>query len=216
MFFGHKTFVYDRGMDGVSIFVLAGGQSSRMGADKAFLEFRGSTLLERMVKLGQEVSSSVWIVGPRQKFAPFGKVVEDVYPGQGPLAGIQAALRASEDDLNVMLAVDLPFIESGLIRYLLVRAQDTDALAIVPRAGGGWQPLCAVYRKPFADLAEKALHQSENKIDLLFGKVAVRAIEESELRSAGFSPEMFRNLNTPEDLKRGAKAPRDGKLTPDS
>ena len=205
MFFGHKTFVYDRGMDGVSVFVLAGGKSSRMGADKAFLEFRGSTLLERMIKLAKEVGSSVCIVGQRQKFIAFGKVVEDVYPDHGPLAGIHAALRASSDDLNVVLAVDLPFIEGRLIRYLLKQAQDTDATAIVPRAGGGWQPLCAVYRKPFADVAEKALQKSANKIDWLFAKISVRAIDESELRTAGFSPEMFRNLNTPEEVNEARK-----------
>jgi len=205
MFFQHKPFVYDRGMDGVSVFVLAGGKSSRMGSDKAFLEFRGSTLLERALKLAKEVSSSVWVVGPRQKFAAFGKIVEDVYPAQGPLAGIHAGLRASGDDLNVVLAVDLPFVESGLIRFLLARAQDTDALAIVPRFGDGWQPLCAVYRKPFADAAEKALQKSENRIDLLFAKTDVRAIAESELLTAGFSPEMFRNLNTPEELNEARR-----------
>jgi len=205
MFFAHKTFVYDRGMDGVSVFVLAGGKSSRMGSDKAFLEFRGSTLLQRMLKLANEVSTSIWIVGPRQKFSAFGKIVEDAYPDQGPLAGIHAALRASHDGLNVVLAVDLPFIEIGLVRYLLAQAQHTDALAIVPRAGGGWQPLCAVYRRSFADVAEQALEKSENKIDLLFAKIAAHAIDESELRSAGFSPEMFRNLNTPEEVNEARK-----------
>jgi len=192
-------------MDGVSIFLLAGGKSTRMGSDKAFLEFAGSTLLERALKIAHEVSASVWIVGARQKFGGFGKVVEDVYPDQGPLAGIHAALRVSDDDLNVVLAVDLPFIELGLIRFLLAQGQDTDALAIVPRIGSRWQPLCAVYRKPFADVAETALQKSENKIDLLFAKMDVRAIDESELRSAGFSPKIFLNLNTPEELDEARK-----------
>lgn len=187
-------------MDGVSVFVLAGGKSSRMGSDKAFLEFMGSTLLERALELAHEVSASVTIVGPRQKFARFGKVVEDIYPGHGPLAGIHAALCASHDDLNVVLAMDLPFVEIGLIRYLLSQAKNTDALAIVPRTGSAWQPLCAVYRKPFADVSEKALQKSANKIDRLFEQIEVRAIEEAELWVAGFPPEVFRNLNTPTDV----------------
>jgi molybdenum cofactor guanylyltransferase len=197
--------VYDREMDGVSAFVLAGGKSTRMNADKAFVEFDGSTLLARALKLAANASSETWIVGPRQKFARFAQVVEDAFPNHGPLGGIHAALRVSNTDLNFLLAVDLPFVEVSFVQYLLSQAQASNAVATVPRAGGGWQPLCAVYRKPFADVAETALHQSANKIDPLFAKVDVRVVEEMELTRAGFSPEMFRNLNTPDDLTEAYK-----------
>ena len=192
-------------MDGVSAFVLAGGKSTRMKADKAFVEFDGSTLLARALKLAANASSETWIVGPRQKFARFAQVVEDAFPNHGPLGGIHAALRVSNTDLNFLLAVDLPFVEVSFVQYLLSQAQASNAMATVPRAGGGWQPLCAVYRKPFADVAETALHQSANKIDPLFAKVDVRVVEEMELTRAGFSPEMFRNLNTPDDLTEAYK-----------
>ena len=192
-------------MDGVSAFVLAGGKSTRMKADKAFVEFDGSTLLARALKLAANASSETWIVGPRQKFARFAQVVEDAFPNHGPLGGIHAALRVSNTDLNFLLAVDLPFVEVSFVQYLLTQAQASNAMATVPRAGGGWQPLCAVYRKPFADVAETALHQSANKIDPLFAKVDVRVVEEMELTRAGFSPEMFRNLNTPDDLTEAYK-----------
>ena len=204
--FPPKPFVYDREMDGVSAFVLAGGKSTRMNADKAFVEFGGSTLLARALKLATNACSETWIVGPRQKFADFGQVVEDVFPNHGPLGGIHAALRVSNTDLNFLLAVDLPFVEVDFVQYLLTQAQISNAMATVPRAGGGWQPLCAVYRKPFADVAETALHQSANKIGPLFAKVDVRVVEETELKSAGFSPEMFRNLNTPDDLAEAYKS----------
>jgi molybdopterin-guanine dinucleotide biosynthesis protein A len=203
--FPPTPFVYDREMDGVSAFVLAGGKSTRMNADKAFVEFGGSSLLTRALNLTASASSKTWIVGPRQKFAAFGQVVEDVFPDHGPLGGIHAALRASNTDLNFLLAVDLPFVEVGFVLYLLTQAQTSNAVATVPRAGGGWQPLCAVYRKPFADVAETALHQSANKIDPLFAKVDVRVVEETELKNAGFSSEMFRNLNTPNDLDEARK-----------
>lgn len=192
-------------MDGVSAFVLAGGKSTRMNADKAFVEFGGSTLLARALKLAANASSETWIVGPRQKFARFAQVVEDAFPNHGPLGGIHAALRVSNTDLNFLLAVDLPFVEVSFVQYLLTQAQASNAMATVPRAAGGWQPLCAVYRKPFADVAETALHQSANKIDPLFAKVDVRVVEEMELTRAGFSPEMFRNLNTPDDLTEAYK-----------
>jgi molybdopterin-guanine dinucleotide biosynthesis protein A len=73
-------------------------------------------------------------------------------------------------------------------------------MVTVPRAGKGWQPLCAVYRRIFADAAETALRAGRYKIDALFEDAVTQAVGEEELRSAGFSPEVFRNLNTPEEL----------------
>jgi molybdenum cofactor guanylyltransferase len=201
MFFRSLPFVYDRAMDGVSAFVLAGGKSVRMGTDKAFVEFSGTTLLARALKLLGEISGDVWIVGSREKFAPFGRVVEDEFPDHGPLGGIHAALRSSDRDFNFVLAVDLPFVEVSLVKYLLGQAQRTKAMVTVARAGGGWQPLCAIYRKPFAEVAERALQRSANKIDPLFAQVNVGVVEETELKKANLSSEMFRNLNTPEELR---------------
>jgi molybdopterin-guanine dinucleotide biosynthesis protein A len=187
-------------MDGVSAFVLAGGQSSRMGRDKAFVEVNGRTLLARALELCASVSNDVHVVGNRDKFAAFGRVLEDELPNHGPLAGIHAALRASANELNLVLAVDMPFIEVKFLQYLVGQARNGSACITVPRAGGGWQPLCAVYRKTFADVADRALRVNCNKIDPLFAQVDVRIVEEEEMLQHDFSADMFRNLNTPEEL----------------
>jgi len=180
-------------------FVLAGGESTRMGSDKAFLQFGGETLLARSLKLAGAVCAEVRIVGSAARFAGHGTVVEDIFPKRGPLGGIHAALAASSTDLNLLLAVDLPLIEVRFLEYLVARARQCDALVTVPRASGGWQPLCAVYRKAFAQTAEAALRQGKNKIDALFASVKTEVISEDELARAAFSPTMFRNLNTPKD-----------------
>ena len=91
------TSVYHRVMaDGsagdVTAFVLAGGKSTRMGSDKAFLEFEDRTLLARALELAQSITPRVSIVGSREKFGKFAPVVEDIFPDCGPLAGIHAAL----------------------------------------------------------------------------------------------------------------------------
>ena len=186
----------------VTAFVLAGGKSSRMGSDKAFLRLGEETLLFRALTVASAVAEEVRIVGDTQKFAAFGQVVEDVYRDRGPLGGIHAALSGSATEWNLMLAVDLPFAGRELLRYLLLRAQKSDAAVTVPRAGGGLQPLCAVYRRRFAEVAEQSLRDGENKIDLLFAKVETCVLGEDELARAGFSAEMFRNVNTPEELER--------------
>jgi len=195
----------DGNVQDITAFILAGGKSSRMGSDKAFLELASSTLLERSLALAHALAAEVFIVGSQEKFSRFGRVVEDVFRDCGPLAGIHAALTASRTDLNLALAVDLPFLEVKFLEYLISQARMTSALATVPRAAGGWQPLCAVYRREFAASAESALQQGKNKIDLLFSQVEVNTLEEDELLRHGFKPEMFRNLNTPEEMERARK-----------
>jgi molybdopterin-guanine dinucleotide biosynthesis protein A len=193
--------MYHHGVDPVTAFVLAGGKSSRMGRDKAFLQLEGGTLLTLALEAASAVAASVWIVGSTAKFAAFAPVVEDMYPERGPLAGIHAALSATATDLNLIMAVDLPFIQSDFLQYLISQARESPAVVVVPKAGGGLQPLCAVYRRHFAEVAERALRTGRNKIDSLFAEVNTRIIEPEELEQDGFPQEMFRNLNTEQDWK---------------
>lgn len=194
-------------MSDVTAFVLAGGKSSRMGTDKAFLTFAGKTLLAHAVEIAS-VTGDVKIVGDPTKFAPYGEVVRDIFPGQGPLAGIHAALRSSGTDLNVMLAVDMPFVTDAFISSLVRRASNTLKTVTVPLSGGRLQPLCAVYRREFADVAESALRAGRNKIDPLFTPELTCVIEECELAALAFSPAMFDNLNTVDEFERAVRESR--------
>ena len=187
-------------------FVLAGGQSTRMGVDKAFVQLEGCTLLAHALALAKNVTSDVRIVGSPQKFAAFGEVVEDEFPQHGPLAGIHAALRASSSELNLMLAVDMPFVEVPFLEYLFQEAARLESVMVtIPRAAGAWQTLCAVYRKPFADVAEQALRQGKNKIDPLFRETTIQILDVPALTKHNFSLNMFRNVNTPEELEEAAR-----------
>ena len=187
-------------------FLLAGGKSSRMGAgtDKTFLEFGGQTLLDRALAVMGTVCDRVTIVGDPAKFTKYGSpkyesVVADVFPGCGPLAGIHAALVHSPAELNLMLAVDMPFVSSELLVFLFAAAEASGAIVTVPRSGNGLPPLCAVYRRDFFLVAEQALRAGKYKIDAVFSGVSVRVIEEVELTAAGFSEQSFFNVNTPQD-----------------
>ncbi len=173
-----------------------------MGTDKAFVEYEGRTLLARALDLARSVASSVWIVGSKEKFAAFAPVVEDVFRDCGPLGGIHAALLGSLTELNLMLAVDMPFVSRAFLQYLITQARGApDAAVIVPRSDGRRQPLCAIYRREFGEVAERALRAGQNRIDRLFEDVHTRVIEQEELEGAGFSSGIFRNLNTPEELE---------------
>ncbi|MGE5206051.1 MAG: molybdenum cofactor guanylyltransferase [Chlamydiota bacterium] len=192
-------------MADLALFVLAGGKSSRMGAEKALLMLDGRTLLQRALELARSVAGDVRIVGAREKFETFAPVEEDRYASRGPLGGIHAALSASSSEFNLVLAVDLPFLEKQFLEYLVAEARAANATVTVPRAGGGLQPLCAVYRREFGRLAEQALAAGRNKIDTLFAQTKVRIIEEDELQRFAFSAAMFDNLNTREEWERARR-----------
>jgi molybdopterin-guanine dinucleotide biosynthesis protein A len=110
-------------------------------------------------------------------------------------------VRNSTAELNLILAVDLPFLAAGFLHYLISRARLEKNIVTVPKAAGSLQPLCAVYRTSFADVAERALREGRNRIDLLFVEGETCVVTEPELLQAGFSPSMFRNLNTPEEIE---------------
>ncbi len=187
-------------------FLLAGGKSSRMGTntDKAFLDFRGQTSLDRALTVMGEVCGRVTIVGDPAKFSKYGStqygpVVADIFPGCGPLAGIHAALTHSTAELNLMLAVDMPFVTSELLEFIFAAAADSDAIVTVPRTSKGFQPLCAVYRRDFSAAAEQALRAGKYKIDAAFSGATIRVIDETELAAAGLTEQSFFNVNTPQD-----------------
>ena len=189
-------------MEKVIGFVLAGGKSTRMGKDKAFLEVEGRTLLTNALELARAVADEVKIVGNTAKFADFGTVVEDIYPGRGPLGGIHAALKSSETDLNLIIGVDLPLLEVRFLKYLIASAVQSGTVVTVPRVNVHYEPLCAMYRSEFVVPAEQALIAGHNKVDAVFTGLSIRMVEDQELAQNGFASSMFRNVNTPEDWKR--------------
>ncbi|MGH9571251.1 MAG: molybdenum cofactor guanylyltransferase, partial [Candidatus Angelobacter sp.] len=100
-------------------FVLAGGRSTRMGTDKAALPLNGRTLLEHALQIVGQVAGRVLILGSKQLYGKYGAAIEDLYPGCGPLGGIHAALLNSQTRLNLVIAVDTPFLSAELLRYMV-------------------------------------------------------------------------------------------------
>jgi molybdopterin-guanine dinucleotide biosynthesis protein A len=173
-----------------------------MGTDKAFVQFKGTTLLNLALHLASQVASEVRIVGTLENLSLFAKTVPDIFPARGPLGGIHAALRSTHTDFNLIMAVDTPFIAPEFLRYLRDQSLAGMALVTVPRVNGRLQPLCAIYRRELADPAEALLVSGQNKIDLLFSPEVTRIVTQDEIERLAFPLAMFDNLNTREDLER--------------
>src|SRR5947209_7369509 len=186
-------------------FVLAGGKSSRMGTNKALLSLDGATLLQRTQTLLQSVCQRVFILGQRELYGRFGECVEDVYRECGPVGGIHAALLNSSTEFNLITAVDTPFLTVELLGYMADRAKQSRAVVTTPRLGGFDQPLCSIYSREFLPVAEAALQSGNYKIVPLFPKENTLVISEAELAEFGVTPEIFDNLNTPEDVERARR-----------
>jgi molybdenum cofactor guanylyltransferase len=208
----------------VNAFILAGGQSKRMGRDKALLGFRGQPLIEYAVAKLRSLGFSPRIAGSRSDLGKYAPVIVDNYPGLGPLAGIEAALIGSDTDLNLFLPVDLPLLPGEFIVWMIARADRTCALATIPHLQGRPQPLCAVYHRGLMPFARSALDAKDGKVMRAVEK-AVQATKskldifdiEAVSASIKFSPDRpgewpmtpavhlwFQNLNTPADLEIAA------------
>ncbi|MEO7652576.1 MAG: molybdenum cofactor guanylyltransferase [Bryobacteraceae bacterium] len=173
-------------------FVLVGGRSSRMGADKALLPFHGLTLAGYVAGQVAEAASTVCLVGDPACYGHLGfPVVADNYPGQGPLAGIEAALSASRAEWNLVVACDMPGVSAVLFRQLLDAAVESGADCLIPQGPTARpEPLCAVYRSSCLDAVRDALRRDVRKVTAAL----------AGLRSASWNyPESpwFQNVNTP-------------------
>lgn len=174
-----------------------------MGEDKAFLRLGRLTLLEHMIATAKGVCEAVVLIGDKQRLSPYGSVVQDTFPGHGPLAGIHAALTSTAcRELNLMLAVDTPALPAEFLDFLVSAAESSRASVTVPRVGGFTQSLCAVYRSEFASHAARALEAGRNKIDRVFDEVPTTFIEPAQWKHLGFNDDIFDNVNTPEDWQR--------------
>jgi molybdenum cofactor guanylyltransferase len=189
-------------------YVLAGGKSSRMGTDKAFLKFDGETFLERAIRQLKTVCENrVKIVINEKQFAKFNErfpafeYVFDVFPERGALGGIHAALRACETEFAIILAVDLPFVSTEAIEISARAAVSGKFAAVVPeQLDGRPQPLCAVYRvndclPPLENLMNEKTTASVRDFLRL---IAVRTIKQNELSA---DERIFFNVNRPRDFE---------------
>jgi molybdopterin-guanine dinucleotide biosynthesis protein A len=178
-------------------FVLVGGNSSRMGRDKAALPLRGRTMAEHVAAAVAEAAGSATLIGPPERYGSLGyPVIPDSRPGLGPLGGIHTALAASHALWNLIAACDLPAISAAFLKELIAAAEASGADCLIPAGPSGRpEPLCAAYHSDCRDAIGAALDRDLRKItDGLTGlRVAMWRVGESD---------WFQNVNTPQEWTR--------------
>lgn len=181
--------------------IMAGGKSSRMGRDKGFVKIDNENLIDIAIRNLSKVCSEVIISANHPDYENCGlKVVRDQYEAIGPMGGLYSALQHNSTLLNLVLSVDLPFVNTGLLKYLIHNVQDADV--VVPVTGEGrYEPLCAIYNRSVLPLIEEMIRQKDFAIRHLYSKCVInRLIITEDLPF--FRPELFMNINTPADLQQ--------------
>jgi len=195
--------------------ILAGGSSRRMGTNKALLPINGQpmirSLARSLIPLSREVIVSLSGPERREEMAralPRGvRIVYDERPGQGPLMGIYAGLKASKTDANLVISCDIPEIDPGFITEMRSYAGDHDVVASVD-AEGRTNALLAIYRKPVLPLIKKQLDEGQNKIVLFYPRCRVKYVPLGE-------GAWYRNINTRDDYESYREG-RSGPSSPES
>jgi molybdopterin-guanine dinucleotide biosynthesis protein A len=182
----------------IEAFILAGGQSRRMGTDKSQLRLENQTFTERVAETLEQVSDAIILVGARHEHAKY-KSVADVYPGWGALGGLHAALAACESEWAIVVACDLPFVTAGLFNYLALLRENCDA--VVPlQPDQRPQPLAALYRiEPCRQRAAELIESGRRRPRDLLELVNTRWVPFNELRNLDQAEKFFVNINTPDD-----------------
>jgi molybdopterin-guanine dinucleotide biosynthesis protein A len=178
-------------------FVLVGGASTRMGQDKASLPFHGRTLVEHVADAVAEAAGSVTLVGAPERYESLRLPrIPDTRPGCGPLAGIHAALTASQSDWNLIVACDMPGISGAFLQTLLCAAESSAEDCLIPVGPSGrLEPLCAAYHLRCLPAIGAALDRGVRKVTE--GLTGVRIRKWPTAESSWFS-----NVNTPAEWMR--------------
>jgi len=178
--------------------ILAGGQSSRMGTDKALLEFNGKKLIEYSIDVLTKVTDEVIVIGNTRTYDfPGLKTYKDLRYGYGPLGGIYTGLFYSNSASNLILGCDTPFVNADLLKYLLTQSNSYEA--VMPLHKKRYEPLCAYYSKNCSERLKTLMiggYKTLKNIIPFFNTKTI--IIDSALPF--YKANLFYNINTKADL----------------
>jgi molybdopterin-guanine dinucleotide biosynthesis protein A len=196
-------------------YVLAGGASSRFGRDKALVRFGAIPLLLEIAQLAQTCTSEVKVVADAQKYRHLGsqlEILEDGWPGEGPLGGIITALQntaatAPEYQWNLILSCDMPFLTAEWLKFLVdcARANAPETQVILPHSTHGPEPLCACYRTSAAVPLKEVFDRGVRKVTQALQQVHTEVLDDSVWKRFDSAGRLFWNMNTPADFEEAQR-----------
>lgn len=188
----------------VTFAVLAGGQSRRMGQDKALLFIEGEPVIARILDQGRKLTDRILVISNRPEDYQFLRVpiARDIVQIKGPLVGLYTALCISQSDYLILAGCDMPWINPDLLAHQLSVLDQGVWDIVIPKHEDGFEPLHAVYRRSKCLIAvEAALEAGDRSLIGWHNQVRVKAISDDEVKR--FCPDLrcFLNINTPGEFQ---------------
>ena len=190
---------------------MAGGASTRFGLDKARAVVNGETMLARMGALLKDVTGSVSVVAAPGRYTELGvRVVEDRWPGEGPLGGIITALmdartRNHQHRWFLIVGCDMPFLTSEWLKYLSERAFASSAAVVTPQSPNGLEPLCSCWHTGATGRLQDAFEDGIRKVTEAMKRVSMEVVGEKDWARFDKSGRLFWNMNTPAEYEEARR-----------
>ncbi len=189
----------------LSIVIQAGGQSSRMGEDKALKLFLGRPLIQRVIERLSPIADEILVTTNRpQEYAFLNtRLIPDLKPDRGALGGLYTAIASATQSLVAVVACDMPFASTKLIETASSLMVEEEADVVIAKSEEGYEPLHAVYRRETCLPAiESAIEADLWKVIAWFPQVKVRVLSSEEIKEADPDGLAFWNVNTPEEFAK--------------
>lgn len=178
--------------------ILAGGKSSRMGSDKGLINFKGKPMIQHIIDTLESMNVPIIIIANNDAYRDFGyPVFKDIIPEKGPIGGIYTALRHSDNDKNIVVSCDTPFVSNSLLQLLLDNSENQ--LVTIPEFEGQEHPLIGIYDKKAIDVFKTQLANDDLKLRTANKKLNVNVVSTTEIPK--MMGRMFNNINTQQELK---------------
>ncbi len=187
----------------ISIIILAGGRSKRMGTDKCLIKLNGKTLINIIISKAEQISKNILIIANKPEYNVLRyPTFHDIYANKGPIGGIYTGLFHSTTKTNLVLGCDLPNLTVNFLKFMLERHHNyREANATVPVYHEKIQPLAGVYEKHFLDTLKPQILAGKYKM-----KESLKISNPNYIKISTdldiYSPYLFENLNTIEDLNK--------------
>lgn len=185
-----------------SLVILSGGKNTRMQSNKAFLKIKDKTLIEIIIDSLSDLFSEIIVVTnePELYQSLRVKIIKDLIPHMGPLSGIHAGLKYSNNDINLVVACDMPFADKGLAEYMVNNIGEADVY--IPCIKAYLQPLFAVYKKKCLSAIEDCLNNNQFKVISFYPDVRVAYLGEEKINELSSYQDPFFNVNTPKEFQK--------------
>jgi molybdopterin-guanine dinucleotide biosynthesis protein A len=195
----------------LTVCIQAGGQSSRMGEDKALKTFLGRPLIQRVVERLSPIADEVIVTTNRpEDYAFLGlRLFPDLKPGRGALGGLYTAIASAAQPVVAVVACDMPFASAPLLEAANRLLVEEEADVVIPKSDEGYEPLHAIYRRATCLPAiEASIDADQWKVIAWFPQVKVRVLTPEEIKQYDPSGLAFWNVNTPEEFSKAEQIAR--------